>query len=125
MSNQMGRITILLLAVLLASCSQSLDIQLEPEVTLFVHNDAEQRIPLTQKDEVYVILNEWLHENKSDWYATSGRYPGGVYVKSGKYGIQVTATHVVIYSTTGNEPRALYIQGIEKGELSRIRDYQK
>lgn len=125
MRNQMVRIIILLLVVVLMSCSKSLDIQLEPEVSLFLNYDTERRIQLTQKDEVYVILNEWLHENKSDWYATSGRYPGGVYVKSGKYGIQITETHVVIYSTTSNEPRAIYIQGIKKGELSKISDYRK
>ena len=121
----MVRIIILLLVVVLVSCSKSLDIQLEPEVSLFLNNDTEQRITLTQNDEIYMILNEWLHENKSDWYATSGRYPGGVYIKSGKYGIQVTEAHVVIYSTTSNEPKAIYIQGIKKDELSRIRDYEK
>jgi hypothetical protein len=125
MSNQMGRIVVLLLVVVLAGCSKSLDIQLEPEVSLFLNNDAQQRIRLTQKDEAYMILDEWLRENKSDWYVTSGRYPGGVYIKSGKHGIQVTQAHVVIYSTTSNEPRAMYIQGIKKGELSRIRDYGK
>ena len=121
----MNRIIILLLVMVIVSCSKTLDIQLEPEVNLFLNNDTEQRIRLTQKDEVYVILNKWLHENKSDWYATSGRYPGGVYVKSGSYGIQVTETQVVIYLTISNEPRAMYIQRIKKGELSRIRNYGK
>ena len=121
----MNRIIILLLVAVLVSCSQSFDIQLEPEVSLFLNNDAEQRIRLTQEDEAYVALNEWLHENRSDWYATSGRYPGGVYVKSGDNGIQVTETRVVIYSTSGHEPKALYIQSINKGELSRIRDFGK
>ena len=122
MSNQVNRIIILLLVVVTVSCSQSLDIQLEPEVSLFLNNDAEQRIRLTQKDEVYVVLNEWLHENRSDWYVTSGRYPGGVYVKSGKYGIQVTEIQVVIYSTANNETKAIYIQNIGKGELKKIRN---
>lgn len=121
----MSRIIILLLVVVIVSCSETLDIQLEPEVNLFLNNNTEQRIRLTNKDEVYVVLNEWLHENRSDWYVTSGRYPGGVYVKSGNYGIQVTKAHVVIYSTVSNEPKAIYIQGIEKGELSRIRNYGK
>ena len=121
----MNKIIILLLVVVLVSCSQSLDIQLEPEVSLFLNNDAEQRIRLTQKDAAYVVLNEWLHENRTDWYATSGRYPGGVYVKSGDNGIQVTETRVVIYSTSGHEPKALYIQSIKKGELSRIRNFGK
>ena len=103
----MNKIIILLLVAVLISCSDSLDIQLEPEVSAFLSNDTKQRISLTQKDEVYVLLNEWLHENSSGWYATSGRYPGGVYVKSGKYGIQVTETHGVIYLTISNEPRAI------------------
>ncbi len=121
----MDRIIILLLVVVLVSCSKSLDIHLEPEVNVFLSNDAEKRIRLTQKDEEYVILNEWLHENRSDWYVTSGRYPGGVYVKSGKYGIQITEIHVVIYSTVSHEPKAIYIQNIERGELSRIRNIGK
>jgi hypothetical protein len=111
--------------MVLVSCSKALDIQLEPEVSVFFSNDTEKRIRLTQKDEEYVILNEWLQENRADWYITSGRYPGGVYVKSGNYGIQITKTHVVIYSTTSHEPKAIYIQGIEKGELSRIRNIGK
>jgi hypothetical protein len=125
MSNQMNRIIILLLVMVIVSCSKSLDIQLEPEVDLFLNNDTEQRIRLTQKDEAYVVLNEWLHENRSDWNITSGRYSGGVYVKSGNYGIQVTETKVIIYSTISNEPRAIYIQGIKKSELGRIRNFGK
>ena len=121
----MNRIIILSLVMVIASCSKSLDIQLEPEVNLFLNNDTEQRIRLTQKDKAYVVLSEWLYENRSDWYVTSGRYPGGVYVKSGNYGIQVTDTQVVIYSTISKEPRAMYIQDIKKGELSRIRSFQK
>lgn len=125
MSNQMYKIITLLSVIILVSCSKSLDIQLEPEVSLFLNNATRQPLRLTQKDEVYVALNEWLHENRSDWNATSGRYSGGVYVKSGSYGIQVTDTQVVIYLTISNEPRAMYIQTIKKGELSRIRDYGK
>jgi len=121
----MNRIIFVLLIVVLVGCSESLDIQLEPEVSVFLSNDSEQRISLTQKDEAYVVLNEWLHENRADWYVTSGRYPGGVYVKSGKYGIQVTEKHVVIYSIVSNEPRAIYIQDIEKDELSRITNLKK
>jgi len=121
----MSRIIILLLAMVLVSCSKSLDIPLEPEVHMFLSNDTKQRIRLTQKDEVYTVLNEWLHQNRANWYVTSGRYPGGVYIKSGKYGIQVTETRVVIYSTKNNETKAIYIQDIEKGELSRITNFGK
>lgn len=121
----MNKILILISALFLVSCSQSIDIQLEPEVNVFLSNDSEQRIRLTQKDIEYVILREWLHENRSDWYVTSGRYPGGIYIKSGNYGIQVTNTHVVIYLIKKSEPQAIYIQDIEKGELSRIRNIGK
>ena len=121
----MNRVIILLLVMFIVSCSKSLDIQLEPEVSMFLNNDTEQRIRLTQKDEAYVVLNEWLHENRSDWHATSGRYPGGVYIKSGNYGIQVTESHVVIYSTANNETKAIYIQAVEKGELSIISNFGK
>ncbi|KGJ87999.1 hypothetical protein [Thalassotalea sp. ND16A] len=121
----MNRVIILLLVMGLFGCSKSLDIQLEPEVHMFLSNDTKQKIPITQKDEVYVVLNEWLHENKDGWYATSGRYPGGVYVKSGNYGIQVTESKVVIYSTVTNDPKAIYIQEINKGELSAILNFAK
>ena len=116
----MNRIIVLLLAMVLMSCSKVVDIQLEPEVEVFFSNDSELRIRLTTNDEVYVVLNEWLHKNRTGWYATSGRYPGGVYIKSGIYGIQVTESKVVIYSTTSKKPKAMYIQDIQKGELSKI-----
>ena len=121
----MNRVIFLLLIMVLVGCSRSLDIQLEPEVHMFFSNDAEQRIRITQKDEVYVVLSAWLNENRAGWYATSGRYPGGVYVKSGDNGIQITESKVVIYSTTGNEPKAIYIQDIQKGELSRVVSFAK
>ena len=125
MGNKMSRIFIILSVLVLVSCSKSLDIQLDPEVSVFLSNDSEQRIRLTPKDEEYAVLNEWLHEHRSAWYVTSGRYPGGVYVKSGSYGIQITKTHVVLYSTINPEPKAMYIQKIGKGELSGIRNIGK
>jgi len=121
----MKKIIILLFVMGLMSCSKPFDIQLEPEVYVFLSNDSERRIGLTQENEEYVILNKWLIDNSAGWYSTSGRYPGGVYVKSGKYGIQVTELKVIIYSTIGNEPQAIYIQDIEKGELSRIVNFGK
>ena len=121
----MSRIFIILSVLVLVSCSQSLDIQLEPEVNIFLSNDSEQIIRLTPKDKEYRNLNEWLREHRSDWYPTSGGYPGGVYIKSGIYGIQITETHVVLYSTTSPEPRSIYIQKIDRDELSGIRNIGK
>jgi len=125
MSNKMSRIFIILSVLVLVSCSESLDIQLEPEVTVFISNDSEQRIRLTPKDKEYAVLNEWLREHRSGWYPTSGRYPGGVYIMSGNYGIQITEKHVVLYSTTHPEPRSIFIQKVGKGKLSEIRNVGK
>jgi len=125
MSNKINKFFILLLVMVLMSCSKSVDIQLETQVHVFLSDNTEQKILLTQKDEVYVTLNTWLDENKDGWYATSGRYPGGVYIKSGNYGIQVTESKVIIYSTSGNKPKAIYIQDIEKGELNEVINFSK
>ena len=119
-SNSMSRIIIVLLALALVSCSETLDIQLEPELTVFLSTDSDARIRLTEADKEHAALNEWLHEHRSGWHPTSGRYPGGVYMKSGNYGIQVTDTHVVLYSSTSPEPRAIYIQKLGHNELSSV-----
>jgi len=121
----MSRIFIILSALVLVSCSESLDIKLEPEVYVFLSHDREQRMRLTPKDKEYTVLNEWLREHRSGWYPTSGRYPGGVYIKSGDYGIQITERNVVLYSTTFSEPRSIYIQKVGKGKLSGIRNIGK
>ena len=124
-SHKMARIIVLLLVVGLAACSQTLDISLESEVDVFLSSDNNKKIRLTQQDEAYRELNEWLHKHRSEWYATSGRYPGGVYVKSGNHGIQITDSHVVIYSTTGPEARPMYIQELAKGELPNVKGIGK
>ena len=121
----MRKIFIILSVLILVGCSESLDIQLEPEVNVYLSNDSERKIPLTSLDQEYADLNKWLREHRSDWYPTSGRYPGGVYIKSGIYGIQVTETHVIIYSTTHPEPKPLYIQEIGKDQLSGIKRFGK
>lgn len=113
-------VLLIVLLIGLMGCTESVDIQLEPEVRMYFSDKPAQPIVINDKDEVYVSLNTWLNENKSDWYATSGRYPGGVYVKSGDRGIQVTQTKVIIYSTTTKEPRAIYIHDLKRGELSEI-----
>ena len=121
----MRRILILLSVLALVSCSQSLDIQLEPEVIVVFSDDSEQKIRLTAKDKEYTDLNAWLGEHRSDWHPTSGPYPGGVYIKSGVHGIQITERHVILYSTTSPEPRSIYIQKIDRGELSGIREVSR
>lgn len=113
-------IFMMLSVLILISCTESLDIQLEPEVNVFFNNNGEKRVRLTPEDKEYLILNEWLGKHKTGWYSTSGRYPGGVYIKSGDYGIQVTNMNVVLYSTTHQEPKAIYIQETGKAELSEI-----
>ena len=125
MGNKVNRIFIILSVLVLVSCSEPLDIQLDPEVYVFTSSVSEQKIQLTPKDEEYAALNEWLRKHRSDWYSTSGRFPGGVYIESGSYGIQVTETHVVLYSTNIPEPRAIFIQKIAKRELSEIRNMGK
>ena len=119
--HKMVRIIVLLLVVGLGACSQTLDISLESEVDVFSSSDNNKQIRLIPQDEAYAELNEWLRNNRSEWYATSGRYRGGVYVKSGDHGIQITESHVVMYSTVGSEPKAMYIQDIAKNELPIIK----
>ena len=119
---EMNRVIVLLLVMGLVGCAQSLDIQLENEVSVFLSSDGDKQIRLTQNDKEYVELNDWLHDNRSEWYATSGRYAGGVYVKSGDYGIQVADNHVVIYLGSGSEAKAMYIQDIAKDELRGIKN---
>lgn len=121
MRNTMKRIFVLLSALLLAGCSSTFDIQLKPKVTAFVGDSNGQQIELTQSSPEYLVLNEWLQENRTEWMVTSGRFSGGVYIQSGDDGIQVTDTKVVIYSTQGTDPQAIYIQNIKKSELSIIK----
>lgn len=116
----MNRILLVISVILLVSCSKSLDIQLDPEVSVFFSNDRTKNLLLTPKDKEYVSLNEWLRNNNSSWHPTSGRYRGGVYLTSGSYGIQIIETHVIIYSTISTDPKAIYIQKVGKGELSGI-----
>ena len=118
----MSRILIVLSVLVLVSCSQSVDIQLEPEVDVFLSHDREQQIRLTSQDDEYSALDAWLRDNRSGWHPTSGRYPGGVYVVSGEHGIQVTDTHVILYSTAHDEPKAMYIQKLGHGDLQGIRN---
>jgi len=121
----MNRFIILLLVMSLLGCSKSVNIRLEPEVQMVLSMDTKEKISISKKDEIYVLLDTWLLENTTGWYATSGRYPGGVYVKSGNNGIQITESQVIIYSTIQSKPTALYIHDIEKGQLNAIMTFAK
>ena len=103
-------------------CSKSVDVQLDAEVTVFLSNGSEQKIRLTNNDAEYVMLKEWLEQNKANWLSTSGRYSGGIYLTSGKYGIQVTDSKVVLYSSITNKPTAIYAQEIERSELKALKN---
>ena len=116
------RIVFIVLSIwFLASCTESQEIHLEPQVTLYFSDENRKPLSLTAVDMEYTVLNNWLAKNNADWYSTSGRYPGGVYLKSGTNGIQVTETHVILYSTSLPEPKALFIQKIEPHELQGFR----
>lgn len=121
----MRKVFVLLSVLLLVGCGNTFDLKLAPKLTLFVGDSNGPQIQLTKDNEEYVILDEWLRENNSNWYATSGRYQGGVYIQSGDYGIQVTNTTVVIYASQGGDPEAIYIQNIKKSELSSIKNIGK
>lgn len=106
---------------LTAGCSETVDVQLEPKVDAYIYTKSKQAISLVETDAAYIELNDWLRENQANWHGTSGSYPGGVYIKSGDDGIQVTGMNVVIYSTKGPKPQARYIRHVGKRELSEVR----
>lgn len=120
MDNKMNRILLALSLMLLVACSESLTIHLDPEVSVLFNHDSKQNIRLTAKDKEYVSLNEWLRLNSDGWHPTSGKYPGGVYLRSGSHGIQITENHVIIYSTNSHESQAILIQKLGKNELRDI-----
>ena len=120
MRTKMNRILLVISIIFLVSCSQSLTVQLDPEISVFLSSDRKQIVHLTSKDKEYVSLNQWLLKHSSGWHSTSGRYPGGVYLTSGGYGIQITETQVILYSTHTPVPKAIYIQKVGKGELEGI-----
>ncbi|MEW6990536.1 hypothetical protein AADZ91_07570 [Colwelliaceae bacterium 6441] len=102
-------------------CSKPFEIQLQPEVKVFLSDDREKVIQLTANEPAYKELAQWLDEHKTGWYPTSGNYPGGVYIVSGDYGIQVTQRRIIIYSTERSKPEAIYVQEIKDVALSKIK----
>ncbi len=109
----------------LLGCSKTFELKLAPQITAYSSEKSEEKIPPSQHDNAYVELEKWLAEHSSGWYPTSGQYEGGVYLKSGKHGIQITKTHIIIYSTSYAKPRAIYIQEVGKKELISIRNIGK
>ncbi len=107
--------------MLMTGCTETVDLQLGSKVNAYVMTDSEQAISVAQTDAAYIELNEWLSENRTGWHTTAGRYPGGVYLKSGADGIQVTGMEVIIYSTDGPEPNAEYIHHVGRQDLSAVR----
>ncbi len=107
--------------LLMAGCSETINIQLEPKVDAYVVSASKQKISLVETDAAYAELQNWLLEHQTGWHNTSGRFPGGVYIKSGKRGIQVTGMEVVIYTINGFEPDAQYVRNVGKTELPLVR----
>jgi len=120
MNKILQKFLIALSLILVTSCTESIDIQLKE--TLVRSDNVKQTVILTPKDESFKLLNQWLIENKDDWNITSGRYPGGIYIKSGDHGIQITNKKVIIYDAKTTKPRALYIKEISQNELSQIKE---
>lgn len=113
------------LLLVLMGCSKVVDIQLDAEVTVYLSEAEEQKILLTANDKEYILLKEWLAQHKADWLSTSGRYPGGIYLTSGDYGIQVIDSKVVLYSNITDKPTAIYAQEIERTELKELKNLGK
>jgi hypothetical protein len=107
--------------LLVAGCSETINIQLEPKVDAYVVSASKQKVSLVETDTAYIELQSWLQENQTGWHNTSGRFPGGVYIKSGKRGIQVTGMEIVIYTINGFEPDAQYVRNVGKTELPLVR----
>jgi len=113
------------LLLMLMGCSKLVEVKLDPEVTVFLSDSARQEIQLTSKDAEYIMLQEWLAQNKAGWLSTSGQYPGGVYLTSDNYGIQVTDSKVVLYTSITDNPRAIYAQEIERSDLKELKNLKK
>lgn len=117
----MKPLLILISAFMLVACSGSFELQLEPQVQAYLSVDNKKPLLLSAEDKAYQQLDRWLAEHKDGWIHASGRYPGGVYIKSGVNGIQVAPQHLIIYDTRGNEPVAVYIQHIGPNELLEVK----
>ena len=117
MNEKIVKVLIIFLACAVVSCAKAINIPLAPEVVVHFSEDTSQQVRLSEADKAYVELRTWLNKHQSDWYTTSGTYPGGIYLKTGDYGIQIMETQLVLYSTQYEKPRAMYIQNIKADEL--------
>lgn len=120
------RKALLVMAVLaLVACTQTLDLQLAPEVTVYLSDDRENPITLTPESSEYVLFNTWLREHQSDWHPTKGRFRGGIFIKSGKDGIQVTKSEVILYASRGGKMEATHAAQIGPNELMPLKEIGK
>lgn len=117
----MIRSVILLSVLFLASCTKSVDVQLDTKTDVLFSEDNDKTLQLTMQDPAYAELASWLEENRDSWYSTSGKYPGGIYFKSGDFGIQITKTKVVLYSSGPRGSKAEYVQNIGMGDLKALK----
>jgi hypothetical protein len=111
--------------LLMAGCTETVNIQLEPKVDAYIVTDSQAKISLVETNPAYIELSNWLQENQAGWHNTAGRFPGGVYIKSGMNGIQVTGMEVIIYTTAGLEPDAKFVRHVGKTELPLVRGIGK
>ena len=125
MNKKYAKVLIILLAFAVVSCTKAIDIPLPPEIVVHFSEDDSRQVRLSANDKAYIELRTWLSEHQSDWYTTSGKYPDGIYLKTGDYGIQIRETKLVLYSTQYEKPRAMYIQNIEPDELLEMKKLGK
>ena len=118
--------TLIVLGMLaLMACTQTLDLQLEPEVSVYRSDDRENPKTLTAANAEYGIFNTWLRENQSKWHPTKGRFKGGIFIQSGKKGIQITTSEVILYANRGGRMEATHAAQIGPNELQSLKDFGK
>ena len=117
----MRRVFLLLGVLFLAGCTNSVDVQLKPELVVFLSNDQQNTVPLSTQDSAYQELQGWLTENQDDWYVTNAAFAGGLYIQNDEQGIQVTRSHVVLYQKVGDAIEATHVQAISGAELSSVK----
>jgi len=128
MDNEMNKyrlLIMLLLLLTLMACTKTVEVPLDAEVTVFFSDGSKTKLILTEQNAEYMLLKKWLAQHKEKWLATSGRYSGGIYLTSGNYGIQITDSKVILYSSITDKPTAIYAQEIERSELKALKNMGK